>query len=97
MSRVRNQFVSSIFLVPKPDGSSRLILNLKKLNKFIEPEHFKLEDEKTVRRVIRQGSFMATIDLKNAYYLVPMRENDKKLLRFYFGGNYSNFNASLLG
>lgn len=27
---------------------------------------------------------MATIDLKNAYYLVPMREEDKKLLRFVF-------------
>lgn len=38
------QFVSSFFLVPKPDGNYRFILNLKKLNVFVKTEHFKLED-----------------------------------------------------
>src|SRR5204863_9399057 len=38
------QFISDIFLVPKPDGSSRFILNLKELNLFIRKSHFKLED-----------------------------------------------------
>lgn len=91
VSRVEDQFVSSIFLVPKPDGSLRLILNLKQLKTFIISEHFKIEDEKTVRRLIRWGSFMATIDLKNAYYLVPIREADEKLLRFLFCGKLFEF------
>jgi hypothetical protein len=42
-----NQFISPIFLTPKNDGSSRFILNLKFLNKFIIQHHFKMEDIRT--------------------------------------------------
>lgn len=36
------QFSPNIFLVRKPGGGYRLILNLKNLNEFIDTEHFKL-------------------------------------------------------
>ena len=67
---IKDQFVSSIFLVPKPVGSCRLILNLKELNKFIKTQHFKLEDRRTVLKLISPYCFMATLDLKDAYNLV---------------------------
>ena len=38
------QYISKFFLIPKPNGKTRFILNLKSLNKFIETQHFKLED-----------------------------------------------------
>lgn len=68
----QGEFISPIFLTPKPDGTSRFILNLKKLNEFIATEHFKLEDIRTARDLLRQNSFMVTIDLKDAYYVVPI-------------------------
>ena len=37
-------FVSNIFTVPKSSGKVRLILNLKRLNTFLEYEHFEVED-----------------------------------------------------
>ncbi|TLY46172.1 MAG: hypothetical protein E6K54_08535, partial [Gammaproteobacteria bacterium] len=67
VSPCKRQFISKIFLIPKPDGSFRLILNLKNLNEFIDTEHFKLEDEKVVRRLLTPNCFMATIDLQDAY------------------------------
>lgn len=58
-----DQYVSNIFLTPKSNGGFRLILNLKSLNKFVDTEHFKLEDWRTAVKLLSQGCFMCTIDL----------------------------------
>lgn len=85
------QFISNIFLVHKPDGGHRLILNLKKLNEFIDTEHFKLEDSKVVRKLLIKNYFMVSIDLKDAYYLVSVAKSDRKYLRFRFLGKIYEF------
>jgi hypothetical protein len=41
---VSGQFLSNIFLVPKRDGKSRPVINLKYLNAHIQYDHFKIED-----------------------------------------------------
>ena len=91
------QFVSGIFVIQKPDGFSRLILNLKKLNKFIKTEHFKLEDLRSARDLMVQGCFMSTLDLKDAYYLISIAEASRKFLRFNFQGTLFEFNCLPFG
>lgn len=78
--------MSSIFLVPRKDGGLRLILNLKQLNSFVMTNHFKMEDQKVASRLFTRGCFMATVDLKNAYHLVPISVEHQKYLRFKFNG-----------
>ncbi|KAI8441961.1 hypothetical protein MSG28_005632 [Choristoneura fumiferana] len=80
----RDQYLSKIFLTPKPNGAKRFILNLKNLNKFVEKAHFKMEDYRTAARIIPKGGFMATIDLKEAYLLIPIAKPDRRYLRFQF-------------
>lgn len=91
------QFVSSIFLRPKPNGKVRLILNLKNLNKHITTSHFKLEDIRTVLKIISKNSFMATLDLKDAYFLIKIHEDSRKYLRFIFNDTLYEFNALPFG
>ena len=83
-SPVNGQFVSPIFLEPKASGGFRLILNLKRLNAFITPQHFKQEDYRTACRLVSPSCFMAKLDLKDAYYLVSVHPEFRKYLRFRF-------------
>ena len=64
--------MSSIFTREKRDGSYRMILNLKQLNNHIEYEHFKMESLQTVLNIIRPNFRMARVDLKDAFYTVPI-------------------------
>ena len=42
-------YFSNIFIRPKKNGSCRMILNLKKLNTFVEAPHFKMESIKNLK------------------------------------------------
>ena len=44
VSPCTGQFVSRIFTVTKKDGSCRLVVNLKPLNRFVTKKHFKMEN-----------------------------------------------------
>ncbi|XP_058789582.1 uncharacterized protein LOC131663277 [Phymastichus coffea] len=93
----KNQFLSSYFLARKPNGAYRFILNLKKLNKFIKTIHFKLEDLKTVIKTVAKGDFMASIDMQDAYFLVPIHYKSQKFLMFKFQGKLYRFKCLPFG
>ena len=82
----KNQFVSSYFIVPKPDGSYRFILNFKKFNEFVNSQHFKMEDIRTAINILQRDDFMCSIDLKDAYFMIPVKNKYRKYLKF----NYKN-------
>lgn len=85
------QFISSTFLVPKPNGKMRFILNLKNLNKFVDTKHFKIEDFRTALKLVTKDCFMAKLDLKDAYFFVKIHPNFKKYLRFQWEGTLYQF------
>ena len=79
----QGKFVSSIFLRLKKNGVDyRMILNLKELNKFIVYRHFKMDSLKTVTDLMTQGCYMASVDIKDAYYTVPIATEHQKCLKF---------------
>ena len=76
------EYISNIFIRPKKDGSYRLILNLKNLNQFVQYHHFKMENLKSAITLMSPNCYMASIDLKDAYYSVSIDTNHRKYLRF---------------
>lgn len=77
-----DEFISNNFCRPKPNGRLRIILNLQKLNDHVVYKHFKMETLVTALLLINKNCFMASIDLKDAYYSVPINKEDRKFLRF---------------
>ena len=82
----KNQFLSPIFLRPKKNKEYRMILNLKKLNEYVPYKHVKMNTFETAITLVRKVMFMCTMDIKHAYYSVPIAENDQKFLRFLWRG-----------
>ena len=78
------QFISSYFFIPKKDVSYRFVLNLKQLNNHINTEHFQMEDLRTAIKLISRGTFMTSVDLKDAYYLCSVAQESRKYLWFIF-------------
>ena len=78
----RGQVLSSLFLREKKDGTQRPILNLKKLNQNIPYLHFKMESLKDVKNIIQEGDWMVKIDMKDAYFTVPLSQKSQKYVRF---------------
>ena len=91
------QFLSTIFPIPKSDGSNRLIFNLAPLNEFIAPSHFKLEDYRSVRALLVKDGFMGKIDIRHAYLHVPIHLNCRKFLKFRWQGVLYQFDTLPFG
>lgn len=91
------QFISPIFTVPKPNGKHRFILNLKMLNKYINVNHFKMEDYRTALKLLHSNYYMTTIDLQDAYFLISIEKNDRKKLRFEWKSQIYEFNVLPFG
>ena len=53
------EFVSNIFSRPKKDGTVRVILNLKNLNKKVEYHHFKMETLNHAIQLMTKDCYMA--------------------------------------
>ena len=60
-----------------------MILNLKNLNSHVEYNKFKMDTLQSILKLVTPGCYMATIDLKDAYYSVPVaQEHQMPLILF---------------
>ena len=60
----------------------RPIIDLRKLNQYLSPPHFKMEGLYMLPNVVRQDFFMAKVDLKDAYLTIPVSAEFHCLLAF---------------
>ena len=70
-----SQLVSTLFLVGKKDGAKGLVTNVKKLNRLIPYQHFKMEGLYHLGYMLQQEDYMCKLDVKGVYFSVALHRN----------------------
>ena len=73
------------------------MIDLSHLNDFVQLMSFKMETVASVLLSVREGDFLASLDLKDAYFQIPIHGSSRKLLRFMSEGTVYQFKALCFG
>ena len=76
-------YFSNLFTREKKDGSYRIILNLKYLNEECYTQHFKMKSIRHAIYMTNPGMFLASLDIKDAFYSIPVHKTHQKFLKLY--------------
>ena len=85
------RFFSRLFIVPKKDGPNRLIIDLSFLNRLLITPTFKMERVLEIASCIVDPMWGCTVDLKDAFYHVPMEWAFHNFLAFVVDGQFYVF------
>ena len=86
-------FYSHLFVVWKPEGSWSPVIDLSHLHRFVDMSPFQMETIQSVLLSVRQGVWMASIDLMEAYLQLPVHPASRHFLRFLFRDTVYHFEA----
>ena len=89
--------LSSVFLTPKRSGGLRLILNLKRLNRFVDSPPFKMETLPTILPLLSPHDWAVSIDLQDAYLHIPIAPESQRFLGFKIGDHTFCYKALPFG
>ena len=81
-----SDYISPLTCVPKKTGGYRLIVNLRHLNEHCVKASHKIEDIRTVSKIIKTNDHFTSIDLRDSYYHFKVHEDYQKYLSFSFEG-----------
>ena len=92
------EIVSRIFCVAKK-GTNKLqpCLDLRPLNRFLDPPRFRLEGLPVLRQLVQHQDFCCSIDLSSAYWHVPLARGVKRWFRFAWEGRTYEFDVLPFG
>ena len=84
-------YFSRIFVVEKKGGSFRPVIDLSRLNKLLVVSKFKMETVPRIAKGLVGPLWGCTMDLKDAYFLVPIFWHHQKFLAFVVDGRHYVF------
>jgi len=91
-------FLNRLFEAPKRNSQeSRLVLDISKLNQHIQTFKFKKLSVAQVRLTLQPGTLLASLDLKEAYWHIPIHRRYRPYLAFSAGNQIYQFKVLPFG
>lgn len=73
---------SPVLLVKKPNGENRLCLDSRQLNKITKRDTYPLPRVTTIIDNLRSAKYLSTLDLKSAFWQIPLENTSKEKTTF---------------
>ena len=86
-----------MFPVPKGDRAWRPVIDLRELNQYVVPHHFKMEGITAMKGLVEGDDWMVKLDMKDAYLSVPIYPPHRRFLRFQWQGKIWEFKSLPFG
>ena len=90
-------FYSRLFVTPKVTGGWHPVIDLSRLNRFVQLSHFRMEIVQSVLQSLRLGDWMISVDLRDTYLQVPVHQESRRYLRFCLGEKIFQFRVLCFG
>jgi hypothetical protein len=77
-----SQYASPAFLVPKPTGVQRMVVDYRLLNKKIVFDSFPMPNVECAFANFHKAKISSVLDLNSAYYQIPLSAKSRKATAF---------------
>ncbi|RYE21940.1 MAG: hypothetical protein EOP45_08935, partial [Sphingobacteriaceae bacterium] len=81
-----SSWLNAVVPVPKPDGVVRLCIDARKLNAITKKNRYSQMNLERIFARIGKARYFSSIDLKDAFYQIPLREEDQVKTAFSIHG-----------
>lgn len=78
----KSSWCNNLVPVEKPDGTVRITVNFKLLNQLVEPDKYSLPRMDTIVHGLYGKKIFSKIDLKDGFFHIPIRDEDKHKTAF---------------
>ena len=92
-----NSFRPRPWFLQPPLPSGEIFRRLASRNRPLQQTTFRMETPNSVLLTVRKNDFLASIDLKDTYFQIPVHPSSRKLLRFVSNDTVYQFKALCFG
>ena len=97
ISECRAEFTCPVVLAPKKDGSIRMCVDYRALNKGIEGDAYPMRHTQDLLTRMAQAKYISCFDLRQGYYQIELTPECRKLTAFNTGSGIYQFNRLPFG